>query len=184
MSPPPQGTQADAGVPDLEARLAALRRGRRARPVRAPLAFEWRATCPAPAFSFGVPFPWKEAPDALFDGQDALVELFVRRADGLIPTLSLWFEDDGPDVTTADSRPLVQQISASAQATYLGPWRLLLGGARSQVFVFRSASEVLLHLVVNHGNGLLQGQFRLPAVAALGYLAHVETMLGTWDWGP
>ena len=171
-------------MPDLDARLAALSRGRRARSVAPPLAFDWRAVCPVPRFSFGVPFPWEPAPAALFDGEDSVVELFVRRADGQVPTLTIWFEEDGPDITTADAGPLVQQIANTAQARYLGPWRVLLAGARADVFVFRSASEVLLQLVVNHGNGLLQGQIRLPVAAAPGYLYHVETMLGTWDWGP
>ena len=71
--------------------------------------------CPAPAFSFGVPFPWEAAPEAMLDGQDALVELFVRRADGLVPTLSLWDglravrlklwdQEQGKLITFADAR--------------------------------------------------------------------------------
>lgn len=161
----------------------ALVRSRRARPVAAPLAFDWRAACPAPPFSIGVPFPWDAAPDSDFDGEPPVLELVARRSDGLAPSLALWFDTDGPEVVSADARPLVQEIVVGEQAKWFGVWRVMLGGARGDVHVFLSPSQVLLQPLVNYGNGLLQGQFRLPRTAALAYLPHVETMLGTWDWG-
>ena len=103
-------------------RIAGLPRWLGGRDLRAPLPFDWRASCPAPPFSFGVPFPWQGMDVARLDfGPDdpPLLCLAAPRADGRQASLVFWCEENGPIVARADVRPLVRDLARSRQARHV-----------------------------------------------------------------
>ena len=158
--------------------------GRPAR-LRARLPFDWRASCAAPPFSFGAPFPWEEldlAGTEFGSGKPPILGLIAPRSDGRQASLLFWFQDDGPNVATADLGPLIRDLESSRRVRHVRTRSVSLSGGHCKILALEGPDQIVHNLVVNHGNGVLSGELLVPATSAAGYLTHFETMLATWDW--
>lgn len=156
------------------------------------LAFDARVTVSGVQASFGIPFPWRLAPRAMFVGPGALplVAVHAPRTDDTLCWFAVWQEPEGPDVEHCDYRTALRGL-AGQEARPVGVRRLHLGPAHAAVLIVHAQGRLLIEqVVVNYGSSLLRGQFEvrsavtLPDETVLAYAVHFETMLGSWAWTP
>jgi hypothetical protein len=154
--------------------------------VPAWLPFESRVSHAAPAFSFGVPFPWEASPsDLLLSSEEPVILVHAPRTDGMQAFFALWVTPDAYQVETTDITPLIRDLEKEAEQSHIGIRKVSLAGGPCRIIVApRVDGHLLEYLLVNSGNTLIAGRFVVPLAQAEGYLAHFDTMLGTWAWEP
>lgn len=173
-------------VSSLDAALRVQTRGRSYHPVSARVPFTWRVSHATP-FSFGIPFPWEPLPSSglLTVSREPAIAIHAPRGDGAEASFALWVTPDGAEVETADITPLMRQLKEEAGQRCLGIRKVSLSGARCRIIVApRLDGHLLEYMLVNAGNALIEGRLVIPLAQAEGYLAHFDTMLGTWAWEP
>lgn len=167
--------------------LRDMLRQRPFRSVTPVLPVETFFACIAPAFRLGLPFPWENFPLEMLvtdPSNPPLLALHAPRTDGLNPLITVYFATNRPDVTTADIRPLLHDLESSYQGRVKGVRKVLLGGVPAVIPVVEGPRLLVQYLMVNSGPGCVEAVLQLPTSHAAAYLPHVETLLGTWAWGP
>jgi hypothetical protein len=156
------------------------------RPVSAALPVEHCLVRPG-QLTFGLPWPWQEdtTPGLLVDaagnhtGQRALASVYAPRSQGEAAFL-VWPNDGVAALAFDQLQGQLQRMYGVGSATRRD---IRLGGQRAVLADLTSGGWHVSRLISASPRGyVLNGEFRVPESAALGYRPHLLTMVATWQW--
>jgi hypothetical protein len=131
---------------------------------------------------FGLPWPWQPsaAVDAP-DGTEPVAQAEAPRTD-VLTTLTLW-RDRSPSSLDPIISTAGKQLADLHRGRLTSTRKVLVDGRRAIVATIAERSGMVVwRVVAEHDDRLLHGQLAIPERSAAGYQAHVDTMLGTWQW--